>query len=588
MKELILLVVAMPCMVFGQNVEKSTAAEPRFLIRETKDEPGNPGPGPGDVIITEIMADPLPPVTLPSKEYVEIHNRSGSQYNLTGWQLSDGTSKCNLNDVTIYPGDFIIVCQHQDSAFFSGYGKTMGVKSFPTLTDKGKMLFLTDPDRNLVHGVEYSSEWYGDALKDDGGWSLEMIDTEYPFYQKGNWKASVSPEGGTPGKKNSVAGFNPDTRFKGFENVFPEEPGMIRINFEESVFFNAGLGEYLVLQGNGIASIDPVDPLLRAFLVKTVYPLEPGRIYRISAGRGITDFAGNVMERDEFYFGLPGTLSTGDILFNELLFNPLPGEPDYIELYNVSPRVINLAELFLVSVSAETGDTSSAVPVSEVNRCIKPGDYHVLTTDREALINRFPASVPDNIFRTRSLPSMPDKKGHIILFSRQLEKIDEVRYTEKMHFPLLSGKEGVSLEKIAPEMASTIAENWYSASEPAGWGTPGAPNSILLENMKDEDLISFSSTRITPDNDGFEDYLVIKINPGGLGNVISINIYDESGMFVKKLTDNLLAGPEALIVWDGTATGEKLAETGIYILFIKLFNDRGKTRSWKKVCTVIR
>ncbi len=48
----------------------------------------------------------------------------------------------------------------------------------------------------------------------------------------------------------------------------------------------------------------------------------------------------------------------GDILFNEILFNPLPGDPDYLELYNTSGKVIDASRLQLVSVNDATGDKS--------------------------------------------------------------------------------------------------------------------------------------------------------------------------------------------------------------------------------------
>jgi hypothetical protein len=122
----------------------------------------------------------------------------------------------------------------------------------------------------------------------------------------------------------------------------------------------------------------------------------------------------------------------------------------------------------------------------------------------------------------------------------------------------------------------------------SGWGTPGAPNSVLIEHLESSDKVSLSSTKITPDNDGNEDFLVIDFKLTGIGNVISIEVFDETGRFMKKLTDNLLAGPEASIVWNGTAEDEKLVSTGIYILLITVFDEKGKSERWKRVCTVIR
>jgi hypothetical protein len=176
----------------------------------------------------------------------------------------------------------------------------------------------------------------------------------------------------------------------------------------------------------------------------------------------------------------------------------------------------------------------------------------------------------------------------LFLFNRSLEKIDEVFYDEKMHYSLLGGNEGISLEKVTTNGNSADKTMWHSASESSGWGTPGAVNSVLIEHQGKGDKVNLSSTKITPDNDGNEDILVINFMLKGLGNVISIEIFDETGRFVKRLTDNLFAGPEVSIVWNGTDEDENLVGTGIYILLITVFDDTGKSERWKRVCTVIR
>ena len=183
---------------------------------------------------------------------------------------------------------------------------------------------------------------------------------------------------------------------------------------------------------------------------------------------------------------------------------------------------------------------------------------------------------------------MTDDKGHLILFSRELVKIDEVSYSEKMQSQLLSGYEGIALEKVNPEGKSSEATNWHSASESSGWGTPGAKNSVWSEKPVTEDMVSLSSSRISPDDDGSEDMLVINFNLTGNSNVISVTIFDESGNFIRKVARNIYAGPQASVVWDGTAADGSVVSTGIYIVFITMFDDSGKTNKWKKVCTVIR
>jgi hypothetical protein len=183
---------------------------------------------------------------------------------------------------------------------------------------------------------------------------------------------------------------------------------------------------------------------------------------------------------------------------------------------------------------------------------------------------------------------MPDDKGHLILYNRELEKIDELQYDEKMQYSLLSSKEGVALEKINPVLESLVRTNWRSASETSGWGTPGAPNSGFTENTSGTDEVVFSSTKISPDNDGNEDFLTINLNLQGSGNVVSITVFDEAGNYIRKIVSNLLAGTSASLVWDGTAADGSFVQTGIYIILITSYNDSGKTEKWKKVCTVIR
>lgn len=543
---------------------------------------------PGDIIISEIMADPLPPLSLPAKEYLELTNRTQFTVNLKGWSITDGNQKYSFPEKKITAGIPVIVCSGQDTMLFRSYGKTIGLKSFPALTDGGKTLALKDSLGNLIHGVCYSSDWYGDELKAGGGWSLEIIDPEFPFYGDGNWQASLSGEGGTPGKFNSTSGNNPDHYFMGIGNVFPEDSVTIALKFSETVIDLAEKAENIKIEGAEIRSLYPVNPLLTEYTMTLLEPLAKGMTYTLTAGVEITDFAGNPMERDVFGFGIPDPAQKDDLVFNELLFNPFSGEPDFIEFYNNSERIIDASRLLLVSVNDETNDTSAVINFSAEERCILPGEYYVITNDRDKLLERFFSSDPFKIFEVSSMPSMPDDKGHLILFNRELDKIDEVLYDEEMQYSLLQANEGISLEKVRPRVKSVERSGWHSASEAAGWGTPGIVNSVFSEEPAGEDRITFSSTKLTPDNDGTEDVLVIDMKLPGIGNIVSASVFDETGSFVKKLTDNLLAGQEASIIWDGTDGNGRIVNNGIYILLISVFDDTGKTRKWKKVCAVFR
>jgi hypothetical protein len=542
----------------------------------------------GDIIISEIMSDPLPQVSLPGKEYIEILNRTDYLINLKDWSLSSEGQYSLFPTAIINPSGILIVCSIQDTAIFKKYGGVVGIKQFPSLTDGGRILCISDSTDTFIHGVEYSQEWFRDDLKSQGGWSLEMIDTGFPFYSQGNWRASDSRKGGTPGIINSVSESNPDNSFSGIINVFPEDSLKIHIILSEPL---PGFQEYVKsirISQCEIVNMYPMDPLFREFMIRPADPLKRNILYTLDITTPIFDFAGNQMQKCDFKFGLAETAEPGDILFNEILFNPWPGDPDYLELYNSSEKIIDVSRLQIVYVNDDTGEKSESVPVSDEEKCLLPGEYYAITTDINRLSERYFSADPVFIFQTASLPSIPDDKGHLILYNRELDIIDELYYKEEMHFALLSDNEGVSLEKTDPGLRSEEAGNWHSATESSGWGTPGAPNSVLVEMPETTDKVLLSSSKISPDSDGYEDFLIIKFNLTGNSNIVTLTVFDEAGNYVRKLASNLYTGRGTSISWDGTADDGSLVRRGIYIILITLHDDTGKTAMWKKVCTVIR
>jgi hypothetical protein len=541
--------------------------------------------GTGDVILSEIMADPYPEVSLPSKEYIEITNRTDSVFNLKDWRLSTESQSVVFPDGALPASGIAILCSPDDTSLFRKYGNVIGLKSFPSLSDAGRLLFLTDNNGKLIHGVEYSSKWYNDELKSGGGWSLEMIDINFPFYDSENWTVSISKNGGTPGKLNSVSKSNPDLHFYGIENVFADDSTNIRLTFTEPVF---GLNKNdCTISDEKVSEIQCVDSLHREYLIKPIHPLKRSESYNFLI-KNIKDFAGNIIEKSEFSFGLAEMAEEGDLRFNELLFNPFPGDEDYIEFVNNSEKILNAFRLLVVSESETTGSLSDPVPLWNSDRCILPGEYFAITTIRKNILQRYYSADPEHLSEISSLPSMADDAGHLILYNRELDKIDEVSYDDDMQFSLLASSEGVALEKINPVLESNLATNWKSASETSGWGTPGAPNSVYTETPAASNEVVFSSTKISPDNDSYEDYLTISLNLQGTGNVLTVTIFDEAGNYIRKLASNLFVGAKSTITWDGTEADGSLVRTGIYIILITTYNDSGNTEKWKKVCTVIR
>ena len=87
---------------------------------------------------------------------------------------------------------FIIVTSIANETLFSKYGKTIGLSSFPPVVNTGTTLSLLSSTGITIHAVSYSNQWYDNAVKSSGGWSLEMIDCNSPCSGKETGKLNRS------------------------------------------------------------------------------------------------------------------------------------------------------------------------------------------------------------------------------------------------------------------------------------------------------------------------------------------------------------------------------------------------------------
>ena len=216
-----------------------------------------------------------------------------------------------------------------------------------------------------------------------------------------------------------------------------------------------------------------------------------------------------------------------------------------------------------------------------------PGCYLALTTSGEDLSALYPCADERNIFRVDRLPSLPDDEGKLILYNRNMTVIDLVEYSNAMHMNFLFGTEGVALEKVSPAFASDISSNWHSATAVCNFGTPGAPNSVILDGTVEGEGLTLSSGRISPDGDGFEDLVSAGVFPGGDDNVISVTIFSDRGYPVRRLAERVNAGAGAHFVWDGLADSGSRLPAGLYIIVAESWNTTGSSNLWKKVCAML-
>ncbi len=545
-----------------------------------------------DILITEFLPDPSPPVGMPESSFIELNNRSNHEINLRNWKISNGNSTATIKtDYLLKADSMLILCPASESAAFNSFGPALGITGFPSLNNDAGDIILSSENGNVIHALHYDKSWFRNTVKAAGGWSLEMIDPAYPCTGRGNWKASISSAGGTPGIKNSVNAENPDRESPSLLRVLPVDSMNLLLIFDEALDSSSAeeISNYFLSDGIGSPeNAIAMKPFYDRVSIRLKAPLAAGKIYTVIANQLMDCAANEIGLHNSCLTGIPVKPGEGDVIFNEILFNPPPLGTDYIELFNRSSSVISCSGLSLAGRDLY-GNLKDPVVLVKEERLLFPGEYLLLTEDPEWVLFNYPQSPASQIVFLPSMPSMPDDMGKLVLVNASGDLIDELDYDHHWHSPLLASESGVSLERIRPGPPTSIASNWASASASSGYGTPGYKNSESYPDRDSiTDLIKIEPKIFSPDMDGYQDYLFIHYQlplPGFIG---SISVYDIFGRMVRRLVNNILWGTSGDFRWDGLDDNMNLLPTGHYILYIELFLPDGTVKKKKLVCTLAR
>jgi len=551
---------------------------------------GLPEPaGPFDVVINEIMADPEPSVGLPAYEYLELFNRTSKLISLGGWTLSLGSTDKVFPDVLIGSGEYLLLGNDDTAPLFSCFGEFVGFTSL-TITNEGQAIILRDQQQRLISAINFTDGWYGDSDKSGGGWSLEQIDPANPCGGEENWKASEHPSGGTPGALNSVDGTpgqQPSIRTVAclsdntFKVIFSNRMDEQALQNPTAYAVDRGIGHPLS------ATIPSDDQ--NAVILEFAADLLKRVVYTLTITVSLPNCTGIPMPPGTgARFGIPEMPAAGDLLINEVLFNPAGKGCDFVETYCPGDKIINLKDVLLGSVKEadfQLPDTTYYVTCGD-DFLVFPGGYRVFAPCPEMVAEYYPVSCPGSFTGMRSFPSYNNDKGIVVLKSAGHVIIDALHYEEDMHFPLLNSTEGVSLERISFSGPTEDRNNWHSVAEAAGFATPGCENSQHAEGVTAEDPVSLEPEIFSPDNDGHDDVLMVNYQFNQPGFTATVTVFDPGGRPVRWLARNELLGTRGMFIWNGFDEDAHKAATGIYIVFIEVFNLDGRVKTYKKTCVL--
>jgi hypothetical protein len=275
----------------------------------------------------------------------------------------------------------------------------------------------------------------------------------------------------------------------------------------------------------------------------------------------------------------------GDILINEVLFNPYSDGVDFVEIFNKSEKTIRLDHLFLANRN-EDQSLKQLIALSKSSILFKPQTYLVLCKDQDKILSFYDTNCSSCFLEMNSIPAFNNDDGHVVLLNDSLEVIDEMNYAERMHHPLLIDKEGVSLERISLTESGMNPANWNSATAENHFATPGFKNSIADSENISEDLVELNPNVFSPNNDGYNDMLHISYQFRRTDYIANLTIFNSAGQAIRELVKNEPVGSRGEWTWEGQQNDGNKSRIGLYILLLELHSPNGDVKQYKKVCTL--
>lgn len=488
-----------------------------------------------DVLITEVMFDPIPEVGLPNDEYIEIFNNSNRSISLSELQICVGKKQITPQAYDLPPDSFYVFWD----------------PIIPALKNSGDSIRILHKN-SLIHRLDYKPSMHLSTFKSNGGWSIELVDFTKPCLTSGNWLSSEHDSGGTPGFTNSMA-FELSVPQVKVDSYFPISDTTLLVNF------NVPLTPYA---SDNIYPIDKLDSS----------SLDSLSIHSIK-----TCFKSNFNPQTLIY-GLPHIPDSGDLVINEILFNPDEYGHDFIEVYNTSEHSFDLSKLYFSSKDVN-GALEKPFVLSTSPRLILPRSYQVFCKNISWLSAVFPHS--KNHIQT-NLPAMNNAGGSVLIVNQSGKVMDELHYREDWHYKELIDNENVSLEKIIPTH-SNVPSNWTSCSSTENYATPGYENTNLQAALKPVSNFKLAYEIITPNSDGYQDQLILHYRFNTTGWTGQIDVLNYSGVTIHSLTPNTLFGQNGSISWDGFFDDQTKIPPGIYALWINAYHYQNQESKRKKI-----
>ena len=534
------------------------------------------------VVINEIMYAPADA----TNEWFEIFNAGNSPVDLQNWKWKDATSSIRnitSRSIILHPDSLIVICQDSvklKSQFTSLFGKFIQT-SWSALNNSGDNVIILEPDNIRRDSVSFLPLWGGN----NGGYSLEKIYSAGASNNSANWGTSVNTHHATPGQKNSITPKPFDLYLKSFtvSPVFPvvEEDISLEFairntgsnnaeNFLLNIFKDDDLDSlpenHELINSNAYNSLNSFDSVLHNYQFQNS---DTG--YNQFIGKVIfeqdNDTLNNMLIRRVYVSS--NSVGGGGMVINEIMYDPLSNKSEWIELYNATGQSLNLR-------GWKYKEASTSVTLFSNDLYFNPGDYLIIAHD-STIYDTFEylrSPQINQIVKISAGISLNNTGENITITDSLNNVIDAVFYDPGWNNPELPDTKGISLERLNPSLNSNDRRNWSSCADLKG-GTPGLKNSTFTENKNSNSDILISPNPFSPDNDGYEDFTLIKYRLNVSFGQMRVKIFDIKGRQVRELANNQITGSEGTIIFNGLGNDNEKLRIGIYILLIEAIDEKG-------------
>jgi hypothetical protein len=503
--------------------------------------------------------DAVPGIFMPAGSYAVILDSeytSGTQ----PWNLAQGTLVLTTANTTL--GDGLSGNDPVTLYGPSGCGTADIVSTYGTPVASEDPLLCDDDG---LDGIPY------DPGKDD---SVHRICLTGPD-NEANW--GTSPEGPTPGgpppefqtgTDASVAGLMLSPPAGAASTVVTVTAALANCGTEVIPMGALAVTVWADLDGNGA-------PCQAEMILQQSpgQPLSPGDTLLVDApweaAAGMVNVIGAVSCPSDSF---PGNDTLGTLwnhppglVINEIMYQPSPGTPEWIELWNGSGSQVSLEEW-------EFRDSSSGTAVSGSPAVLAEGCYAVVCPDTLGFVSAWgspgcllcqPPSWPVLNNTTQPGEAWADQL-HLVAPGGQV--VDYVPYDDDW-----GGGENSSLERAGTGLPGYLPSSWAGS---APGGTPGCENDAG-QGESPGAFLSFDPDPFSPDGDGTDDVLVILVDAGMQGGRVTVMVYDVCGREVRVLVDDESRQGTCTVTWDGRGGSGGMMPVGRYVVYAACTGESG-------------